>query len=323
MARPQEVDATGLSLHRDTAFLLYGFARPRLGREGRWAIGAGLVLTALAAFWFSGHGMLTGFPIVSWTTALVPLFLLLYYRGWRGVAAAYLAVAALVLLSRVAAARLGQLDDPFAGLSIYLWTLAAAGAAGGVVLEGVRSAWRGRLTDPVTGMPDRRLVDAFLAKQLAAAKRGRSLSVALLALDGCRDYDGRCGHEDRERALERVGRLLSANAREMDFIGRYGDESFLAVMPGESSFGVSVFADRVRGEVADIPLPEPGGCTVSIGIATHEPGVTEAQELVRRAEDALTWARNLGGDRVILYGRPAYREGPVRPHYQAEKRPIV
>lgn len=307
---------------KDSVFLLYGLESPRLTREGIWAVGASLVLTSLAAIWFPGEAT-GGFPLVSWTSALVPIFLLLYYRGWKGGTYGYLAVAAVVLGARLGAATWGQLADPWAGMPIYLWTLAAVGAGSAVVLEAVRSAWRGGLTDPVTELPDHRLVDAFLRKQLAAAQRGRSLSVALLALDGCRDHDDRCAMEDRDVLLSRVGRLLRANAREMDFIGRYGEDRFLAVMPGESSFGVSVFADRVRSEVAAIPLPEPGACTISVGIATHGPSMGDAAELVRRAEDALGWARNLGGDKVILYGRPAYREGPVRPHYQAEKRPVV
>lgn len=307
---------------RNSAFLLYGLERPRLTREGRWGIAAGFLLTGLAAAWFSGAAT-GGFPILSWTVALVPLLLLLHYRGWRGLAAGYVAVAAVVVVARLGAARWGGLAEPWAGLPVYFWTLGAASAACAVALEAVRSAWRGGLTDRVTELPDRRLVDAFLRKQLAAARRGRSLSIALLAFDGCGDWDERCGREDREVILERVGRLLRANAREMDFIGRYGEDEFLAVMPGESSFGVSVFADRVRREVARMPLPDPGGCTLSVGIASHEPGLGDPDEFVDRAEDALSWARSLGGDRVILYGRPAYREGPVRPHYQAEKRPVV
>lgn len=317
---------------RDSAFLLYGLERPRLTPEGRWAIAAGLLLTALAAAWFPGLAT-GGFPLLSWTAALVPLALLLHYRGWRGVAAGYLAVALVVVGARLAAARWGDLADPWTGLTVYFWTLGAASAAAAVVLEAVRSAWRGGLTDPVTALPDRRLVDAFLRKQIAAARRGRSLSVALLAFDDLDEHDGReggrgvgddpAGPEDREAFFERVGRVLRANAREMDFIGRYGPNEFLAVMPGESSFGVSVFADRVRREVAGVAMPDRSGCTMSVGIASHEPGLGDPDEFVDRAEDALAWARSLGGDRVILYGRPAYREGPVSPHYQAEKRPVV
>lgn len=304
------------------AFLLYGLERPRFTREAAWAVGAALVLAGLAAAWFPS-GSTIGFPLLAWTAALVPLYLLLYYRGWKGLAVGFAGVALVVVGARLAAAAWGGLADPWVDLPVFLWTLAAAGAGSAVVLEAVRSLWRTGLTDPATGLPDRRLVDAFLKKQLAAARRGRSLTVALLALDGCRDYDDRCALEDRDAILDRVGRLLQSNAREMDFIGRYGEDRFLAVMPGESSFGVSVFADRVSRQVSDAPLPNPGGCTVSVGVASYEEGVGSADAFVARAEDALEWARSLGGDRVIIYGRPAYREGPVRPHYQAEKRPVV
>lgn len=315
-------EGRGRRPRRSDALLLYGLVRPRFTREAAWAAAAALLLAGLAAAWFPGASTV-GFPLLAWTASLVPLYILLYYRGWRGLAVGFAGVALVVVGARLAAAAWGGIADPWAELPVFLWTLAAAGAGSAVVLESVRSVWRSGLTDPATGLPDRRLVDAFLERQLAAARRGRSLTVALLALDGCREYDDRCSIEDRDVILERVGRVLRSNAREMDFIGRYGEDRFLAVMPGESSFGVSVFADRVRRQVAEVPLPRPGGCTVSVGVASHEEGVGSADDFVARAEDALAWARSLGGDRVILYGRPAYRQGPVRPHYQAEKRPVV
>ena len=317
-----ETVARGASTRSADSFLLYGLETPRLRREIGWLCGGLLLLTGLAAAWFPGTAT-AGFPLLAWTVALVPLFLLLYFAGWRGVVAAFLGVAFSVVGCRLAFAAWGPGSDVWAGLPAFFWTLAAVAAASAVVLEAVRALWRSDLTDPVSGLPDRRLVDAFLRKEMAAALRGRSLTIALLGLDGCRRYDDRCGRLDRDVILERVGRVLRSNGREMDFIGRYGEDRFLAVMPGESSFGVSVFADRVREQVDDVPLPEPGGCTLSVGVASHEPGVDGTEELVRRAEDALTWARNLGGNRVLIYGRPAYREGPVRPSYQAERRPIV
>ncbi|MFW6193677.1 MAG: hypothetical protein ACOC83_09355, partial [Gemmatimonadota bacterium] len=93
--------------------------------------------------------------------------------------------------------------------------------------------------------------------------------------------------------------------------------TFLVVTPGEPSFGVSVFADRIRRGVAELDPPSGRGYSVSAGVATYDRSVTDGSELVARANDALTWARNLGGDKIIIHGRPAYREGPVRADYKA------
>lgn len=261
-------------------------------------------------------------PAAGWSSAaaslaVVPAFLYAYSRGWRyGLAVGAAAVLLLWVGQHVAEVWGGPAvgAEGIAAVSVGLVAVVAAGAwmATRVSLE-----WTSGFEDEATGLPGRQLVDAFLHQSMAAARRGHTLSVVLVGLDRWEDFDRRGEEAERDELLARIAAVLEANTRDTDFVGRHGDGTFLVVTPGEPSFGVSVFADRVRRGVAELNPPSGRACSVSAGVATYDRSITDGSELVARADDALTWARNLGGDKIIIHGRPAYREGPVRADYKA------
>lgn len=261
-------------------------------------------------------------PAAGWSSAgaslaAVPVFLYAYSRGWRyGLAVAAAAVLALWVGQHVAEVWGGPAVGP-AGIAAASIGLVAVVGAGTWMSTQVSLEWMSGFEDEATGLPGRQLVDAFLGQSMAAARRGHTLSVVLVGLDGWDDVDGRHDDAERDDVLARVAAVLQANTRDTDFVGRHGDGTFLVVTPGEPSFGVSVFADRVRRGVAELKHPSGHAYSVSAGVATYDRSVTDGSELVARADDALTWARNLGGDKIIIHGRPAYREGPVRADYKA------
>jgi diguanylate cyclase (GGDEF)-like protein len=261
-------------------------------------------------------------PAAGWSSAaaslaVVPAFLFAYSRGWRyGLAVGATAMLLLWVGQHVAEVWGGPAVglEGIAAASVGLVAVVGAGAWMGtrVSLE-----WTSGFEDEATGLPGRELVDAFLSQSMAAARRGHTLSVVLVGLDGWEDVAGEGDDVERDQVLTRVASVLLANTRDTDFVGRHGDGTFLVVTPGEPSFGVSVFADRIRRGVAELDDPSGRGYSVSAGVATYDRSITDGSELVARADDALTWARNLGGDKIIIHGRPAYREGPVRADYKA------
>lgn len=306
-------EASGAGLDPQMAYLLPSLPAAIVpARVRRWSLAVLLVplivaLVAPASDWSSAVAAL----------AIVPVFLHGYAKGWRaGVVTAAGAVGLLWVGQHVADVQGGPPVD-WAGITaLSLALLAVVGAAYWLSTK-VRLEWTTGFEDETTGLPERPLVEAFLRQSMAAARRGHTLSVVLVGLDGGETSDGRFDDHEREEALRRVASILNANTRDTDFAGRYGEASFLVVTPGEPSFGVSVFADRIRQGVGQLDYPPGVGCTVSAGVAAYDRSVTEGADLVARAQDALTWARNLGGDRIIIHGRPAYREGPVRGDYKA------
>ena len=165
---------------------------------------AALLIPILSALFFpSFSGGDTGLLI--WLTALIPAFLLTYYRGWSG--------ASLALAMGMAALALTQVAILLAGIRVENWSLLAgiifvfvATSLGiGWVTELLhierRKAEKLALTDQLTGMPNRRHAVVFVEASFAAAQRGIPLSVVLFDVDGFKSYNDKHGHLEGDEAL--------------------------------------------------------------------------------------------------------------------------
>ena len=243
-----------------------------------------------------------------WILALVPLFLLAYYRGWVGSAlAAVAAMAAFSLVEVVVVDLIGQpVDWWLFGTVVVL--LAAVSIGTGWLSELLHrereAAARLAYEDPLTLLPSRRALDFFLDKQLAAARRGQELSVVFFDLDDFKAYNDRHGHGAGDRFLYRVGEVLSGHTREENLTGRYGGEEFLAVLAGEDAEGARAFAERVRRQVGQLAPEDRDAPTISAGVAGWERGMVDDSELLTRADQALYRAKARGGDRVEVWSSP-------------------
>ncbi len=240
-----------------------------------------------------------------WILALVPVFLLAYYRGWKGTALAAVATMAVFTTVEVVVVELmgRSVDWWLFGTVVVLLTAVSIGTAW--ISERLhherRVATRMAYEDPLTLLPSRRALDFFLEKQLAAARRGQLLSVVFFDLDDFKAYNDRHGHKAGDRFLYRVGEVLSANTREENLTGRYGGEEFLAVLPGEDPEGARVFAERVREDVEEITPNGREAPTISAGVAEWQSGMVDDSELLTRADKALYRAKSRGGDRVEVW----------------------
>lgn len=149
------------------------------------------------------------------------------------------------------------------------------------------------LHDPLTGLPNRRMLDISLDTCLARAIRfGSVFCILLLDIDFFKKYNDTNGHDAGDRILIRLAATLKRCARMTDLVVRYGGEEFIILMGDTSREGGVAFAERVRAAVqAD------AGVTVSIGVAQYRSGVT-LTGLVKAADDALYLAKDLGRNRV-------------------------
>lgn len=242
-----------------------------------------------------------------WLLALVPAFLLAYYRGWRGVAVALAAGMAALAGTQATAQALGR--------GVHDWPLFAAvvtayiGIALGLGWLADRmhrdrvEAEQLALTDPLTGLPNRRHARLFLEKEFAAAQRGRELAVVLFDIDRFKDYNDRNGHAAGDAVLRGFAEVLNYTTRRMNLSARYGGEEFISMLSGSDEDGTLVFIDRVRERLRKAQLPG-GSVTVSAGLATYHPGMQTADDLVAAADQALYEAKQAGRDCVRVYGRP-------------------
>ena len=170
-----------------------------------------------------------------------------------------------------------------------------------------RELERVSISDGLTGLFNHRHIHGLLHEEFERADRtGERLTVAMFDLDRFKSVNDNYGHQSGDRVLERFADILRETAREIDKLGRYGGEEFMALLPDTGIEDGVVFVERVRREVArhlfNIGREEPLQMTVSCGVATypHEL-IRDPETLVRLADEALYAAKHGGRNRVVRF----------------------
>ncbi len=152
--------------------------------------------------------------------------------------------------------------------------------------------------DPLTRLPNRRGLDVRLAEEVLRAQRyGNVFSVLMLDLDHVKILNDTHGHDAGDEALRQLASVLQDAARGSDFVGRWGGEEFLILLPESGRSAARTSADRIRAGIEQESFVGVGDLTVSIGVATFEPG-DSADSLFKRADRALYTAKERGRNRV-------------------------
>lgn len=130
------------------------------------------------------------------------------------------------------------------------------------------------------------------------------LSVLVIAVDRLGHLRDLYGYESKEAVLDEVARLLRAETRTCDFLGRLADDRLMAVVPHTDAPGVVVLVGRLLQGVRGIAFESEGKripITVSVGAASMSDGAKTLffDQLVGAAEGALEEAGAAGGDRAI------------------------
>jgi diguanylate cyclase (GGDEF)-like protein len=161
------------------------------------------------------------------------------------------------------------------------------------------------MTDPLTGVYNRRFLDRRLEEELnRSSRQNLEFSLMLLDLDHFKIYNDLCGHLAGDQALAKIAGLLKGTAREMDVVTRYGGEEFCILLPGTSSREAKLAAERVRRALemeafAGEELLPLGRLTVSIGLATYPLDSDDPSALIHAADLALYQAKSQGRNRTV------------------------
>ena len=163
------------------------------------------------------------------------------------------------------------------------------------------------ISDGLTGLFNHRHIHGLLQEEFERAERsGDPVSVAMLDLDRFKSINDTYGHQAGDRVLVQLADILRVTAREIDRLGRYGGEEFMALLPETGIDEAAVFVERVREAVAghpfDIGREEPIGMTISAGVSTFPwQGIDTPETLVRLADEALYAAKAGGRDRIVRF----------------------
>jgi diguanylate cyclase (GGDEF)-like protein len=202
-----------------------------------------------------------------------------------------------------------DLDQPYSRLEVEVLPIVAAHVALAIanaqLLAQVADA---AIRDPLTGLFNRRHLDAALDRLLAARDRldpgeRRPVAAILFDLDHFGAFNKRHGHRTGDGVLRTFGSILNGRFRASDIVARYGGEEFLVVLDGASLDEATKAAEKVRRELEATPLQLEDGstihATVSAGCSAVGPQVSSMDSLLSVADVALQMAKRAGRNQIV------------------------
>jgi diguanylate cyclase (GGDEF)-like protein len=166
--------------------------------------------------------------------------------------------------------------------------------------------------DPLTGIHNRRSFTARCEQELQKTSRtGDLFSLIMFDIDHFKKINDRYGHRAGDTVLCAVVEKLRNSVRNIDIVGRWGGEEFVALLPKADAEAAMIVADRLRYHIDSLAVPSPRlrdsgirqniTVTVSIGITTylaHDPTIT-IQDLMHECDSAMYQAKAEGRDRIV------------------------
>ncbi len=274
-----------------------------------------------------------GFPLwITFPVAIGTLISISVYRGTRGTLQA---LAALIL----GAAVVMFLDHPhfepqtdglttalsMLALSAYLLMVAEGARQRGLKLRAAREELRQKEQalqrqldanrilqrqlqeqanrDPLTGLFNRRYLDATMERELARCQReSQPLSLLVMDIDHFKRINDEHGHPAGDEVLRQVAQLLAGRARSSDVVCRYGGEEYVVLLPNMTAHTALVRAEEYRSQLQAMGISfedKTLRTTLSIGMASFPKHGNTVHELIRLADAALYQAKQTGRNRVV------------------------
>ncbi len=170
------------------------------------------------------------------------------------------------------------------------------------LLEAHEALRRHATLDHLTGLWNRRMILEQLDRELNRVRREkRPLSVIMVDIDRFKHVNDTYGHAVGDVVIQATARALQSQVREYDFVGRYGGEEFIILVPGCDTHEARAIAERVRARVEAEPIAteqESLQVTASFGLASTAVAGLDAAALIQAADDALYRAKTAGRNRV-------------------------
>ncbi len=286
-------------------FLFLVSVGPRLPWSGLamlGPIGVAAIAYAVATTPGAGDGAVLYTMPVLWTT---------FFYGRRGA----VGILACVAVGHAVALLVLPSWSVYPGRWIDVMVAISATAVVVLALEHRNQVLLGRLaaearTDPLTGLLNRRGLEERAEVEIARSRRDTTpLALASFDLDYFKSINDEWGHETGDRALAWIGRLLTAESRDIDTVARAGGEEFVVLLPDTDLAGAGEFSERIR---AALERHEPQGLpriSVSAGVVSvFDP--EDLATMLQRADSALYAAKRSGRDRTVAWSRERGADPP-------------
>ena len=159
------------------------------------------------------------------------------------------------------------------------------------------------ITDPLTGVFNRRYFMGFITKEFLRSQRySHVFSAIQMDIDHFKKINDAHGHAVGDEVLKAFTANCQEILRECDVLGRFGGEEFSIILPETEREGALVVAERIRQTIADLKVyvdDKTVRFTVSIGVTSLRKDDTGLEAILRRADEALYLAKNGGRNKVV------------------------
>jgi len=152
------------------------------------------------------------------------------------------------------------------------------------------------MSDMLTGLPNRRALDARLENEVnRAARYGHQFAVLMMDLDGFKAINDTYGHDVGDRVLRDFAQFLAEGMRSSDFLARYGGDEMTMIMPETDGNSAAQLAENItrRMEKFELVMPDDSRPLLGIsgGIAIYPHHAKTASDLLRASDEALYRAK--------------------------------
>ncbi len=158
------------------------------------------------------------------------------------------------------------------------------------------------VTDGLTGLLNHREFRRRLDEGIEGSKRYHyTISLIMIDIDHFKHFNDTFGHQTGDHVLKIVSDIIKTQSRVLDVCARYGGEEFAVILPETDTPGAIILSERIRSTVYAYPFKHDGiksQLSVSIGIACFPGDATDAEDLIKRADEALYTAKKTGRNKV-------------------------
>jgi diguanylate cyclase (GGDEF)-like protein len=158
--------------------------------------------------------------------------------------------------------------------------------------------------DPLTGVNNRREIESVLAQEIERSKQnGRPLGLIMLDVDGFKVLNDTHGHIFGDLVLKGLSQVMLNQLRKTDYLGRYGGDEFIIILPNTCIDEASFVAEKLLVNIRKHEFSIQGAAIrlgVSLGVATSTDS-DQFELLISKADKALYRAKQQGRHRVVCY----------------------
>lgn len=157
--------------------------------------------------------------------------------------------------------------------------------------------------DKMTGTYVRKYFEQVFEEEIVRAKlTSTPLSVIMFDIDHFKNVNDTFGHQKGDAVLTEIGKIILNSVRSTDYVGRYGGEEFVALLPGTSKEEAFSIAEKTRKRIENTRFIENDiKLTISCGVSSLPYDGNDQAQIIEKADQALYTAKESGRNKSILW----------------------